>query len=540
MRAALLAALISLHSAPAQARPRPARTETGKVVYATFGRAYLDCGRRQGLVEGATLSLQRQGNAVGTCRVEWVDENHATCVGEDIRRGDFFRSPPASARPPPKDRPRLSAQEIARRRSALAQVPFLKVESKPAARLPGKHSMAEVTVGHQPWASIATPRGFHQERLDLTLSTPPFWGGVRFLGSGTVLWWTDRPATARYLPGTATQIWIRQAELTTHGSSSLELSAGRLWPWHTPGLVALDGAQLGWASSDRKLAAGIFGGALPDPVSLSPDRRWIAGGYYSAEHGHPKSAVRLRHQARIDVRRINGETSLIEGQLEVDAQLGAWAQTSFGLRAVHSGGAMALQGAHVDFSAHPSATLTLAGSMRHTSSDPELLKVDPDAFAQRTRHAELSARWAVSPWLSLGMMGGSALEATTDLQHGYVGPEVALPKAFGSRGGLAVGYQQDLGWSQGRLGYVQLTGRAFSRLQLVGRFSYRDFYSPSQPWLLRELGGFVSARAQLTKFLAVRGSLLVRGGMGGNSASSEEGTADRLGLVGGLSLTGRL
>jgi hypothetical protein len=539
MRAALLAAFILLHSAPAQAHPRPARTETGKVVYTTFGRAYLDCGGRQGLVAGATLSLQRQGNAVGTCRVEWVDENHATCVGEDVRRGDTFRSPPASARQPQNDRPRLSAQEIDRRRSALAQVPFLKVEAKPAAGLPGRRPKAEVTAGHQLWASFATPRGFHQERLDLTLSTPPFWGGLRFLGNGTVLWWSDRPATARYLPGTATQIWIRQAELTTHGSSSLELSAGRLWPWHAPGLVALDGAQLGWASSDRKLAAGIFGGALPDPVSLSPDGRWIAGAYYSAEHGEPKSTLRLRHNARIDVRRIDG-APLIEAQLEVDAQLGAWAETSFGVLGVHSGGAIALQSSHVDFSARPSATLTLAGSLRQTSSDPELLKVDPEAFDQRARHAELSARWAATPSLSLGMIGGTALEATTDLQRGYVGPEVALPRAFGRHGGLAVGYQQDFGWSQGRLGYVQLTGRAFSRLQLVGRISYLDSYYPAQPWLMRELGGFVSVRAQLTEFLIVRGSLLVRGGVGGNSASSEEGTAGRVGIIGGLALTGRL
>lgn len=374
----------------------------------------------------------------------------------------------------------------------------------------------------------------------MALSTPPLLGGLRFLGNGTVAWWSNRPTTARYLPGSSTQIWIRQAELTNHGSSSLELSAGRLSPWNTPGLVALDGAQLGWASSDRKLAAGIFGGALPDPVSLLPDDWWIGGVYYSAEHESSQSSFRLRHQARVDVCRIDGEVSMIEAQLEVDAQLGAWAETSLGMRGVYFSGTTAIQAAHVDFTARPSATLSLSGSIRQTSADPELLKFDPEAFDQGSRRAELSARWAATPSLSLGMTSGTDFEATTNLQRGYVGPELALPRAFGNHGGLAVGYQQDFGWSQGRLGFLQLTGQALSRVQLVGRFSYFDSYSPTQPRLLRELGAFLSARAQLTQFLGVRGSLLVRGGLGGNSASSEDGTGERLGLVGDLALTGRL
>src|SRR5262249_38622700 len=150
LAAALALGLLSRSASAAQ------RTG-GKVEYATAGRLYLDAGARDGLVPGAVVALRRGEKAAGTCKVEVVSETHASCLGNG-RVGDSFtlegRAQPAETAPERRaEAAPLPDAEVTRRRRALENTAFEKVDFQGGARPTLLSGRTEVRLSYFTWAS---------------------------------------------------------------------------------------------------------------------------------------------------------------------------------------------------------------------------------------------------------------------------------------------------------------------------------------------------------------------------------------------------
>lgn len=91
---AAVAALAMILATPA------ARAATARIQYLSSASVYLDAGRAAGLVEGATVQVQRQGQTIAELLVEFVAENSAACKilssSQPLRAGDACAFAPAA------------------------------------------------------------------------------------------------------------------------------------------------------------------------------------------------------------------------------------------------------------------------------------------------------------------------------------------------------------------------------------------------------------------------------------------------------------
>jgi hypothetical protein len=152
-------------------------------------------------------------------------------------------------------------------------------------------------------------------------------------------------------------------------------------------------------------------------------------------------------------------------------------------------------------------------------------------------HGDLSATYAIAPWLSLGADSGIGIDLTTRETRGYAGPVVGLPTAFGGFGGLEIGYAEELDakslWD-GRNAYVS-TVTSFGAFHVVTRASYFEDAAPNDS--LREAALMTLVEAPLTSWLAVRGRGEVMSTLPTVDGSAR---ATPTTLVGDLGLTGSL
>jgi hypothetical protein len=202
------------------------------------------------------------------------------------------------------------------------------------------------------------------------------------------------------------------------------------------------------------------------------------------------------------------------------ATLGRW--LDLGVQARGSIGAgdwtkPSLDRAQIFASMRPTATLRLFTSFRYLGPQIEyddftLTLFDP----RRTYDAGLTLAWDPRPWISLSVVGGvDSTDGSSDATRGYVGPEIGLPLLFRGRGGIAVGYREELGWFLGRTVYAQLNGAIGSRFHAYGRLSYFED-RPSGgtgdvPY--RELGAYFFAEGRILRWLSARLSALGRIGV---------------------------
>jgi hypothetical protein len=497
------------------AAPRPAGAET--LVQVLAGRAYLDRGTADGLREGQSLSLSRNGRPIGTCALDSVAEHHASCEAPFARKGDFYPLRPAASPPALVAKPvaPLSEPELASRRAALEGAAVPLVEAKVSAAPPAlRGAVVGVDLAHASYATLDGGGGsYHQERVDVELRGVTIGQGFRAFVSLSALRWTQ-PANARFRPDAPTQLYVREGELSSRTPGrSWTFSAGRVQPLAAPGLYALDGVQGGWRNSQGTAEVGVYGGLLPDAVTLAPTLRATGGAYWSlaSAGGERDSAHLVRHEGRIAFITGGNLAQRFEAEGLVQASLAPAFDASADVKLAAGGPGPLLQAARLDLGLRAAPTLRLSGGYRFTGSrDEALLSVDPIAYGGRSHHADLGGAWDLTSGLTLSLAGGLAADLDSALTRGYVGPELSLPRAFGAVGGLSFSYLEQLGWSAGRMAAAQASLLLWRRVQLVGRLSYFMELPQGAAAYNQEGGLFAYASAPLTSWLALRLSALAR------------------------------
>jgi hypothetical protein len=536
-RAALGALLVLAAAAPAEARPKrkPSCEEPGRARVADVNHhhAFFDAGTEDGLTVGATVRVLREGRPL-VCQVDLAAAHHARCPTSGAPRGAaacFVPSAaPASVASSTVAGPRLAAAGPASGEAlaALAAAPGPRVVDEAG---PGAGQLAfraDAALTHHSFFAGESGQT-HRQSVQVAVRDVP----LGFLGTTasvdlTVLTYAARPDGARFRAGSRAQLYVHETAVARRAvEHDLVLSVGRIRPWHAPGVPYLDGLQVGY----RPLAGlelGVLGGGLPDLVALEPHLdRWMAGGYVA--YAQAWRDARLDLAARGGV--VRAPEVGTEGEAEASVRFGyrrvgaVWAA---GRLAVGDGGPrLASVRARGDLEPVEGLRLAVDARMRDGGPDPYApgLVVDAD-------HARLSARWEGWRGLSLGLSGGVGRLAEDELARGVVGPEVGLPALFGPVGGLAVGYQEALGWLPGRVGWVQVDLHPTAGLSLWLRPLYREDHA--EAGTLRELGGFAQVDWSVLSFLRLRASVF------GRLALTDLGVPlDGGGLVARVSVVGR-
>ena len=494
-----------------------ASTRKGSVKFATARTLYLDAGADDGLAPGQTLQFRRGGGAVGTCRVEHVSRSHASCAGRGAVGDTFELSPPPAkaGAPAPRSPAPLAPAAVEAQRRALASATFQKVDFGGATRVPAAVSprTTELRISHATYTSTdAGP--WHQERLDARIDGAAAFGGFSLWADLSARHWSRRSEIVSARPDDPSQLYVWEAALSRRNQpGSLALALGRLRPWSAPGSTILDGVQAGWLTRGGG-EVGLFGGVVPDPISLAPSlTRGTIGSYFRVEKtGDASSLLRLAREetrvAFVTSPELGGrvEAELL-GQLWLvrDLTLSANARLAAGDHTAPGG----LDALRIDLGARPLRQLSLSGGFRYEGlAVPERDGPGAAAYGGAARHADLAAAWEFADWLSLSAVSGLATDLTSSLSRQYIGPELGLPRLLGAVGGVSVGYAQEGGWSSGQSAWAQLVART-RVIQLLARLSW--FRTRGlEPTTDDELGGYVNVSARLSERITLRVAALGR------------------------------
>jgi hypothetical protein len=530
---AVLAALAAAESR-AQTRP-PGRT--GSVLYATATRLYLNAGSRDGLANGAVLQFQRGGS----CRVEQVSETHAACLGAG-RAGDTF---PLPEPPPPAPVARLPrpapANVLEQRRSVLASTPYSKVDYHEAAGGVGveaRRGSIEGGIGHTTWWVSGGRGAWNQERADAAIRGAALGGGFTLDLDLSARRWSRRSDPISFRPDDPTQLYVWEAAISRRSADGgPAFSLGRVRPYRVPGQVILDGAQAGWGLGGGS-ELGVFGGAVPNSVTLAPSLdHGTLGVYFVGQRVFEKdSTVRfLRHEARIAFVNTDDLGKRIEGEALLEARVARWLDAALNLRAgasaahgLRSLDTIVLDAVRVDVTARPFDSLSLLGSFRHEGvSVPELDGPGHVLSGGEARHADASLAWQPLDTLRFSILSGLSTDVVTQKTRRWIGPEFALPRLFGNAGGVSVGYFQEDGWVPGRSAWVQVLWRSQGVLNVLTRFSW---YQTSQiaPADLEELAASTAIEAQPWQHVALRLTATGRTVLNGQRSPFGSGTGQVL------------
>jgi len=485
----------------------------GTVTFVAARRAYLDAGAQDGLAPGQSIALARRGRPAGACTVQAVADRSATCSGDGVLAGDTFAlpAPPASTVPAVTPLPPLlPAAEVDRRRAALESGPVAMIEYTPQPRYAGAGGPYRIEASFVHASFLAAGAGaLHQERLEARIQGAEALPGWRlFLDAGAV-YRTGAPS-GRFRPGDSAYLEVRELQLASREPDrALAVALGRVLPWSAPGSTVFDGVQLGWRGSPGEV--GIFGGAVPDPLTTGlTTSRATAGAYGAVERSGAGSLV--RGEGRFAVVR----SPELGTRLEAEALLHAWlaravdlsGQARFGFGGDHTAPA-SVDAARLDVSARLAAPVWLTGSVRYVG----LLVADPAApalFPSPARHADLTASWDVAPTVTLRATGGYARDLGSGLDRGYGGPEIALPRLFGHRGGLSAGWLEETGWAGGRSLWLQGQGEPLLGLRLLLRGSLFMDSRPAPLSPTSTVGVAAGASQDLLPWLRLRVSALGR------------------------------
>jgi hypothetical protein len=382
-----------------------------------------------------------------------------------------------------------------------------------AARLAEGRRPVEVALGHASFLATTTGAS-HAERLDLTVRGAELGAGIALDVDARAVHWVRRERP-RFRPGDETQLYLWQAQLTAPAGRALTLAAGRVLPWTIPGATVFDGGSAALRLGPAEV--GLFGGAVPEPDTLSPTAERATGGaFWSVARARAGGAL-LRHEGRLAVVRspelgtrvettLAGRAYLRAVDLSVEAQLGAGGE-------VRAPGL--LDSARVDLAARPVRGVSFGASYRHLALEwPQ--PFEPPAFPGRSRAADAWAAWDLAPSLRIGVSGGLSRDVESGLDRQWAGPELAFPRLLGSRGGVTLGYLEERGWLEGRSAYVQVVARPWDRLRLLARGSWS--HDASLGTDRDDLGLFAAASADLGRGFGMRVSFLGRTPASGGGA----------------------
>jgi hypothetical protein len=239
----------------------------------------------------------------------------------------------------------------------------------------------------------------------------------------------------------------------------------------------------------------------------------------------------VRQEGRLALVRSPELGNRVELQAGGSAHAGAWLDLFADVRLgygglVHSPGG--LDGAHLEAAFRPLARLSISGAFDYS----ELLvpqTFTPNAWGGRSRHADANASWDFGLFRA-GLSGGGARDVTSGLERAWVGPEVSVPRFISPRVSLSAGYQEDVGWLDGRGAWLQAVARPVDSVRLIGRLSWN--YQANLGLDQDEYSLYFSASKELTRHLGVRLSVLTRTAI----AIAGDGGAIPLGVNGMVSV----
>jgi len=510
----------------------PSPRGEGKVLQATAARAYLDAGSDEGLAAGDELVLRRGHQEVARCRLEAVSVRSASCAAAGARAGDTFAlpaPPPKEAEakllPPPPARAQLEAQA-----KALAAAPVVLVGFTPGAR-PAASAAPVVRVELSEGAWLASSASaFNATRASLGIREAEVGLGLRLNVDAMAIRWWSRPSP-RFRPKDDSQLYVWQASFTRDaGPEGATVSFGRILPWRIPGATIMDGATAGWRFG--RFEAGAFGGLVPAPRTLQPTAdRATGGGYWSVDVPLGRG-VSLRDEGRLAVVRSPELGTRLEAETLAAAMLGRPLSLSGSVRLGFGGDAQApgsVDAARLEVALRPVAPLRVAGWLAYDGLEvPD--DVEPMVYPGHARRAEASVTWTEGRAFTATVLAGTAKDLSSGLDRSWVGPMVSLPRLLFGRGGLSLGYLEELGWSDGRSAWVQAVARPWSRLRLLARASWS--HANALALYRDEFGLSLGALAELTRSLSARLTLSGRGSFVSGGGSSQGGGTAFASVVG--------
>ena len=498
----------------------------GRVRFVTAKRAYLDRGTLDGLKAGDSIALVRLGRSVGTCKLDVVAEREAICAAANLRPGDSFRlkkAAPKTAAEAPTLPPLVPEEKLDHAAAEIAQLPVAKVDFAGESSF-GRERGVDASLGHAFWTNAANvTNGFQQERVDLSLRGIPIGlAGYRAYMEMTAIRWDVRPANVRFRPGEGTQFYLWEAELTQRDELGPHyvLSAGRIWPWHTPGLAMLDGVQLGWRSTNGGIEAGGYGGLYPDQRDLSPSSdQWAGGAYSSLTYSGSKDDLLrlLRDDTRVGVRNSATSGMVLEAETQAQVALGSALDFASGGRfAMASKGdtSPSLESAFGQVGFRPRMNVRGFVSFRYlgraVAEDAPLL--GETLALQGSYLGTLDLIWDIRRSVGVAVIANADQDATTSRSDVRGSGELRLPRLFHDRGGIALGYEQYAGWIEGNGVYAQAIVHPWEPILLLSRVSFAmDKYDlREQSGQSQELSAYANVDGRIAPWLNVRAALLWR------------------------------
>ncbi len=544
--AALLVQVPTVHAAKRsrtpkksrKAKPRAPALEGERMVvrYTTEKRAYFARGRRDGLAEDGEI---RAATSDG-CSVEAIADHYARCERGEIRSGQAVafnpqERPEAPEVPRPQSPPSRATLLAASRALAEAEQEVVAFDGDSNLR-----RIASAGISHEVWDNLGQAQvSWQRAGVFMSLRDAPlFHERLRANAELYGFQWLDRPGSARFLPDQDTQLFVFGLSARYQGDTWVA-SAGRFQPSFAPGVLLLDGVQVG-ARALGFDEIGVYGGGYPDLVSLERSiRRWTGGLYWRVQFGDP-SDLSVDHTARLAVLQTRAEELYYEAQprvrLRLSDRIEVTGEARLGLEEV------TLDGARAALWAPIGRTIQITGNYRYYSARA----LENDAISPRallpasTQHADAAIQWQPSPWLITRATSWYAFDEQTQRQRLMVGPELELPSALIGRGSLAWGYREELGWLDGRTIYMQAVAEPSNALNVVGRISYfsdryeRELGARS----FDEIGIYGNLRWRFVPRFTLELSVLSRAGL---SSPIDTGfRQDRLGLSTRLAITGQL
>lgn len=512
-------------SAPEEASriPSGAKATVPSVLFVTEKRAYLNRGALDGLAPGQSISLLRRARGVGACTIESVSDHRATCTGAHPQAGDGFRLPVGAVDgrrtvSPVALPPVVDDQTLRERALVVGEADYQKVDFN-RAHASASHARVSLQPEFVLWHTASDPGGdYSLERLDGAVQAYDIGGtGLDFAAAFTAMHWGARNSDGRFRPTSQSQFYLWEAQVSRRrAEANTVVTVGRMWPWHTPGLVMLDGLQIGRRNQTDTAEGGIYAGMIPAALSTMPSSSsWAAGTYGTlVQTGNHRDTLRLvREEARVGVMSDPVTKLVTDADLLAQAWMGMWNMSLGGraLMAPHVRSGPQLDRASFDLGARPTAgvganlhlrylgaplpaTVTLAGQIPTTRG---LLSAFADTF------------WNISAGFALKAFGSFNQERDSKQRIVTAGAEARLPRVGD---GLSLGGEAETGWMRGLLGYTQLAARAGERIQLLARLSVSatQFQTSGSASSLDELGGYVHIEGRLATWLRLRAWSLLR------------------------------
>lgn len=520
-------ASVGAHARPSSRKSRKASCPKGlrsaKLVDLSRDHAFFGVGTSEGLNKGDEVRFVRRGQEVRRCTVDAAAAHQARCAVETVGSQDaacYVRAaaPQEAAQASQAIGPgrgRLNPPSIKKAQLALAKQGVPEVVDQSAGVTGPLSFRADAALSHSSFVRLGQGRpGTHRQTLSGSIRDIPLgFFDTRASVDFTVLTYAARPEEANYRTQANAMLFVHETSVARRSvDDGLVLAVGRIRPMHSPGVPFLDGAQVGFRFSDN-LELGVLGGALPDLVRLEPSLdRWTAGAY--GRWVVANSDLRWDGSARAGF--VRGTAS--QGEVEASTRLGvsSWFAAALGarVRADRDGVGLSSLRGRVDLHPADAWTVGLDGRFRDAVDDPFAAGL-PVVGAS---HGRATVRWQQLSWLSLGLVGAVGHLDADNLTLFVAGPEVVLPKLFGTLGGLSIGYQEAVGWLPGRNVWAQTGLHPLPELQLWLRATYREGHEAGG--VLHEVGGFAQAGWQISRMIQVRGSLFSRVGFTGDAGSS--------------------